>query len=66
VAGDHGVELQELLQISQGLGKMNSDTWKAEQMTCHSTITAAAAARGTSVPAFVVQLFMAMSWALIG
>ena len=33
-------------QIRTGLGKMNSETLKAEQMICHSAITATSSSQG--------------------
>jgi hypothetical protein len=33
-------------QMRSGLGKMNSDTLKAEQMTCHSTTVASISSQG--------------------
>src|SRR5438874_8489430 len=37
---------QNCVQMRHGLGKMNSDTPKPEQMICHSTITATSSSQG--------------------
>jgi len=40
---------QNWVQMRQGLGKMNSDTSKPEQMICHSTSTAVSNSQGDQV-----------------
>ena len=37
---------QNCVQMRQGLGKMNSETPKPEQMICHSTMTATSSSQG--------------------
>ena len=38
--------------MAQGLGKMNSETSKAEQMTCHSRMTASSSTQGAQRSAY--------------
>jgi len=54
-------------KISQGLGKMNSETSKAAQTTCHSTTTISSSTQGDQrSSSLLLSLFIANPWLLIG